>query len=93
MQIIKNELVGYFAVPKDHPITSGNPAPWQITEMRIEVRACDNVVISIRGDNSMWFSLKNCIVGDKDELEDYVEIQARKRLLETTVRYVSSVRL
>lgn len=83
MKLVSNELDGQYACPTDHPVTCANLAPWKITEMKIEVRRWDRVCILIRGEESMWFHLSSCIVGDKDELSDWLIMKERRELLIT----------
>ena len=37
MRILRNEMIGKYAAPTDHPPTCANNPPWLIYEMRIEV--------------------------------------------------------
>lgn len=80
MEILKNDLVGQYACPTNHPITCANPAPWLIIQMRIELRSCDRVALLIRGEKSIWFHASDCLIGDKEELEDWLENEERKRI-------------
>jgi len=40
--------------------------------------------IYIRGEHTCWFNINGCLIyADEDELQDYVEIRAREKLLKT----------
>lgn len=90
IQIVNNELEGLAAVPRTHPVTCANPAPWYITEMKIESghafndEPCSKVVY-IRGEGSMWFRLSSCMVGDYAELKEYVEYKTEQENIERAV--------
>lgn len=65
MQVHYDELEGLFAVPKNHPITCANPAPWKIEQIKI-VRTPNRVRCLIRNETkesgSMWFGADQCFI-------------------------------
>ena len=65
MKIVSNQFVGKYALP-NHPITCANPAPWLITEMKLE---CNPIKVWIRGEDSMWFRADQSLIGDKGEFQ------------------------
>ena len=69
MKVDTKELDDWWCAPKNHPITCLNPAPWRIHEARIE--SCGKVFV--RGEESMWFRLDQCILDDYDALREFVE--------------------
>jgi hypothetical protein len=79
MEIVENKLIGNWAVPRDHPITSLNNAPWPIQFMKIiQKYSNDNIGIKweiyIRGEGAMWFNANSCFISTKEECEDYIRI-------------------
>jgi len=64
MKIIHN-LEGKYAMPTHHPVTCANPAPWLITEIKIEG---SNGMVWIRNEKSMWFRLDQCCVDTEEAL-------------------------
>jgi hypothetical protein len=73
MEIVKNELDGMYALPRNHPVTCLNPAPWRIDEVKIcKVFSRMKTIwkIYIRNEKSCWFGANKCIIGSKDELEE-----------------------
>lgn len=66
MNIINN-LEGMYAKPKNHPVTSLNPSPWLIVELKIESHPELEWAIWIRGEKSCWFRLDQCIILNKNE--------------------------
>jgi len=73
MKIIENGFIGMYAKPINHPVTCANPAPWLITEMKLEPNSWNRDgyfhKIWIRGEGSMWFRADQCNVGRKEDLE------------------------
>ncbi len=76
INIIKNGFEGLYASPINHPVTCANPAPWLITEIKLEANAWvmhelkTMHKIWIRGEDSMWFRADQCYIGIKEELEE-----------------------
>lgn len=79
IKIVENKFEGLYAIPIYHPITSANPAPWLITEMKIEPRRRleEEVVLFIRGEKSMWFQECNCRIGTLEEMKELIERELR----------------
>lgn len=88
MEIIKNELDGQYAIPKDHPVTTANPAPWAIKQVKIETTGL-NAVIYIRGDHSMWFRMENCYIGEREDMVMMQEAETTKKAMEPFVGVVT----
>lgn len=78
IKLVSNQLEGMYAVPMDHPVTCGNPSPWKIAEIRIDVRGME-VTVLIRGDESMWFHADNCVISALPDCQDYVELRQRQK--------------
>lgn len=57
--------VNLYASPKGHPVSSGNPAPWLIQEMRVELTP---IKVWIRNYESMWFRADQCYIGTEHDL-------------------------
>lgn len=79
IRLVENKLEGQFAAPLNHPVTSGNPAPWRIDEMRIEFawdRDLEKPIwkVWIRNLDSMWFRADQCYVARERELLDYLNL-------------------
>lgn len=62
---ITHDLEGKYAAPTHHPVTCANPAPWLITEIKIEH---SEPKIWIRNEKSMWFRLDQCCIDTKEAL-------------------------
>lgn len=69
IEIIENRLEGMYAVPDSHPLTCANPAPWKITQLKIELYP---LKLWIRGDGSMWFRADQCFIHTAVECEQFV---------------------
>jgi len=69
MKIDVKYLENQYCAPRTHPITSSNPAPWIIEEVKIE---CQEKVL-VRGKDSMWFRLDDCVLDTKENLEWWLE--------------------
>ena len=74
MKIDVKYLENQYCAPRDHPVTCSNPAPWKIEEVKI---TCQDKVW-IRGKESMWFRLNDCILDTKDALEGWLEEKEEK---------------
>ncbi len=75
MKINVKYLENQYCAPRDHPITCANPAPWLIEEVKIE---CQEKVW-VRGKESMWFGLDNCVLDTKEALEEWLEHKEQMR--------------
>ena len=73
MKVDTKELEGKWFAPKRHPVTCGNPAPWQIEFVKIEEAGR----VLLRCEGSMWFSLENCICDTKVAFEEWLEDKGR----------------
>lgn len=79
MKIVKNDMIGKWAVPKNHPYTVLNNAPWPIQYLSIkqsyssETHNCEWKMY-IRGEGSCWFAVNDCFISNKVECEDYCRI-------------------
>ena len=81
IKLISTHFEGEYAAPKDPPITCANPAPWKITEVKIGHRFIGNEsssAIFIRGEESMWFALDNCSIGEEEPLKEWLTERDRK---------------
>ena len=74
MKIDAKYLESQYCAPKYQAITCLNPAPWMIEEVKIEREG----VVFVRGKESAWFRLDQCILDTKDALEGWVEEKERK---------------
>lgn len=83
IKLVSNYLEGKFAAP-NHPITCANPAPWLITEVRIDRRydfPHKSANVLIRGRESMWFNVNDCYISDYDDCMDHLEVKEHQRKL------------
>lgn len=55
-----------YAVPKIHPVTCANPAPWLIQEINVDFNP---IRVWIRNENSMWFRADQCDLWTKEEID------------------------
>jgi hypothetical protein len=79
MKIVANELVGQYFCSR-HVTYHG---PTLVAQLRIELRLYNEVVLMVRGQDTMWFNAAQCVFGDKGELEDWIEMRRREELVET----------
>ena len=63
---------------------------FKIISVRIR-SSFDESNIYIRGEHTCWFNINECLICDReDELQDYVEIRARERLLKTETYIINT---
>ena len=68
MQVDVSKLQGIWVAP-DHPVTCANPSPWQIEFVKIDTSG----VVRIRCEGSMWFRLDQCLIDEKENLEEWLK--------------------
>jgi hypothetical protein len=75
MDIITNQFEGMYAVPIFHPVTCLNPAPWKITQMKLEKDFELGVKVWIRGEESSWFRVDQCFCDTESDCKDYINFK------------------
>lgn len=78
IKLVDNGLEGMYAISLTHPVTVANPAPWQITEMRLSLEGGE-VIVWIRGYNSIWFQATSCEIASKQDIEEYQRSMEREK--------------
>lgn len=61
------------------PISSINPAPWEITFMRLAYVNPTRFDVWIRGYMSSWFRADQCQIGSLEEMRDYLANQPMRK--------------
>lgn len=77
------EIKNHWAIPKHHPISSANPAPWKVEEVKLNTTFDKGIRVRIRGKDSMWFDASNCYLGDEEEMRDFMLTLEHKRLVQS----------
>lgn len=78
---INHGIDGHYAIPKHHPITCDNPAPWEIYQVQLEITFDRGIKVSIRGKNSVWFNAADCYIGDQNDMIEMAMILEHQRVL------------
>lgn len=82
MRHYQHNLDRFYAAPKDHPITTSNPAPWKIQEFKLEPTFDKGIKVMIRGEGSMWFNADKCFIGEELDLVDMLNLREHEELIE-----------
>lgn len=69
MILVQHPFEGMYAKPLHHPVTCANPAPWRIAEIKIESHHELGYATWIRGKESMWFRLDQCMIVYPNEVD------------------------
>jgi hypothetical protein len=81
--MIRHDIYGQYAIPKHHPITCANPAPWEIHEVKLISSFDEGIKVMIRNSESMWFNAANCYIGDHKDMLEMSRILQHRQAIES----------